>query len=155
MKKYVREDRNIRINRDIIYLKSKIERARELIMQKNKREPTTFELSKYLEIDEKKVIEALEINAYTKSIDEPINVSGKEITIKDIVCEKESLEKLDLICIKEALSGLSDIERYLLNMRYFEGLTQMETASIMGMTQVQVSRMEKRILEKMKLILCS
>lgn len=146
IKKFAREDRNIRVSREIIYLCSKIERARDLLWQKTRREPTTKELSLFLEIDEEKIIEALEINSYVKSIDEPINDDGKELTLQDVVSESRAYDLIDLISLRDELSKLSSQEKILLEKRYMEGMTQCETATILGVSQVEVSRMEKRLI---------
>ena len=137
MKKYVREDIGIKISRDTIYLCSRIERARELLMQNLKRYPTITELSSYLEVEETKIIEALQINFYLKSLDEPINNEDKELTLKDCLSQEDTTDKLDLISLKEELKNLSTEEKMLLKFRYLEDKTQQEIADIMGMSQVQ------------------
>lgn len=150
MKKYMREDRGIKVSRDIVYLSARIMQAKEIIMQKLRREPTTGELALYLELDESKIIDALQVNAFIKSIDEPINEEGKELTIQDFICQDERIDKLDLIWLRDELSKLSDKEKQLLLIRYFQDRTQAETAEIMHMSQVQVSRGEHRVLERLK-----
>lgn len=150
MKKYVREDIGIKISRDTIYLCSRIERARELLMQNLKRYPTITELSSYLEVEETKIIEALQINFYLKSLDEPINNEDKELTLKDCLSQEDTTDKLDLISLKEELKNLSTEEKMLLKFRYLEDKTQQEIADIMGMSQVQVSRGEQRVLSKLR-----
>lgn len=148
MKKFIREDRNIKVSRDIIALCSCIERAKDILRQHAKREPTLSELAQFLEIKESKLIEAMEMNNIVRSIDEPINDDGKELTIKDVVGAYERIDKLDLISLRDELSRLTPHEKKLLQRRYFEDRTQSETASLMGISQVEVSRTEK------KLILC-
>jgi RNA polymerase sporulation-specific sigma factor len=146
IKKFIREDRMIKVSRDIIYLCSRIEYAKGLLAQKLKREATINELSSFLEISEDKIISALEYNISIQSIDEPINDEGKELTIQDVIYEKENYDKIDLIWLKDELSRLSPIEKEIINMRYFEGMTQSETAATLGLSQVNVSRTENRLL---------
>jgi RNA polymerase sporulation-specific sigma factor len=146
IKKFIREDRMIKVSRDIIYLCSRIERAKELLTQKLKREATINELSSFLEISEDKIIAALEYNNSIKSIDEPINDEGRELTIQDVIYKREDYDKLDLMWLKDELSKLSPIEKQIINKRYFEGMTQSETASTLGLSQVNVSRTESRLL---------
>jgi RNA polymerase sporulation-specific sigma factor len=146
IKRFIREDRMIKVSRDIIYLCSRIERARDLLAQKLKREATISELSLFLEISEDKIITALEYNNSIQSIDEPINDEGRELTIQDIIYEKENYDKNDLIWLKDELSKLTPVEKEIINMRYFEGMTQSETATILGLSQVNVSRTESRLL---------
>jgi RNA polymerase sporulation-specific sigma factor len=146
IKKFIREDRMIKVSRDIIYLCSKIERAKELLTQKLKREATINELSSFLEISEDKIIAALEYNNSIKSIDDPINDEGRELTIQDVIYKREDYDKIDLMWLRDELSKLSPVEKEIINKRYFEGRTQSETASILGLSQVNVSRTESRLL---------
>lgn len=146
MKKFVREERNMKISRDIIYLCSKIERAKDMLRQVSMREPTLSELALFLEIGEDKITEALQLNISVQSIDAPINDEGKELTIKDVVSDVERIDKLDLISLRDELSRLTPREKELLERRYFEDRTQCETAVLMGMSQVEVSRAEKKII---------
>lgn len=146
MKKFVRENRNIRVSRDIIYLCSRIERTKDLLRQKWHREPSLTELSSFLDIGEDKIVEALQINSYIKSIDEPIAEDGKELTIQDVIAATETYDKLDLISLRDELSKLSPKEKELLEKRYYDGMTQNETAVILGMSQVDVSRTEKKLI---------
>jgi RNA polymerase sporulation-specific sigma factor len=146
MKKFVREDRNIRISRDILYLCSRIEKGKDILRQRLHREPFLSELASFLDISEEKLVEAIQLNNYTKSIDEPINDEGRELTIQDVIGEKETYDKLDLINLRDELSKLSPKDREILNRRYYEDLTQCETASLMGLSQVDVSRTERKLI---------
>ena len=150
IKKYVREDMGLKISRDIIYLCSRIEKARELITHNLNRNPTISELSSHLEIEEDKIVEALQVNLFIKSLDEPINDEGKTLTISDSIFKEERVDKLDLISLRDELSRLSSDERLLLEFRYLQDKTQQETANIMGITQVQVSRGEQKALGKLR-----
>lgn len=150
MKKYIREDRTIKVSRDIICLCSKIEEAKDVLRQKLYREPLLQELSLFLEMPEDKIIDALEFNRYIRSIDEPLNYDGKELTIKDVVGAYESCDKLDLISLRDELSKLSPKEKAIIEKRYFQDFTQTETARIMGVTQVNVSRTEQKVIKQLK-----
>jgi RNA polymerase sporulation-specific sigma factor len=150
MKKYLREDRGLKISRDVIYLCSKIERAKELIIQKLNRNPTTYELATYLEMDEEKIIEAIQINKFIKSLDEPINEEGKELTVKDSLYKERYYDDIDLITLRDEFSNLRPNEQNLFYNRYIKDKTQLETALIMGVSQVQVSRDEQKILTKLR-----
>lgn len=145
MKKFIREDRTIKVSRDVIYLCSRVEKAKDLLRQQFKREPSLSELSHFLEIDENKIEEVLQMNIYIKSIDEPLNDEGKELTIKDVIGEKYYYDKIDLISLRDELSKLSPKQKELLEKRFVEGRTQCETAIMMGMSQVEVSRAEKKL----------
>lgn len=146
MKKFIREDRSIKVSRDIIYLCSQIERAKDKLRQLSRHEPSLNELSLFLAISEDKIVEALQMNNYIRSIDEPINDEGKELTIKDVVSTKENYDKLDLISLRDELAMLSPKDKELLERRYFEDRTQCETATMMGMSQVEISRTERKLI---------
>jgi RNA polymerase sporulation-specific sigma factor len=146
IKKFVRENRSIKVSRDIIYLYSQIERAREMLCQRLKRQPTNEELSTFLEISERSIAQVIEIYSPIRSIDDPITSDGKELTIKDIVYKSEYYDKLDLISLREELLKLSPSEKELLEKRYCEEYTQEETAKMLGTSQVNVSRTEKKLM---------
>lgn len=148
MKKLVREDKGIKISRQITKLNLQIEKAYVLLSQKLMKEPSIKEIANYLEIDEYYVSEALNSLNVIKSIDEPINNEGKESTLQDIIGYENNID--NLILLREELTKLSKEEKDLINNRYMKDLTQTETSKIMNMTQVQVSRKEKKILEKMR-----
>ena len=150
MKKFVREDKGIKISRDITKLNLQIEKASILLTQKLMRQPTIKELSNYLEIDEYFIAEAMQSTNVLQSLDEPINNDGKQITLYDSVSEQRTNNLDDLIALRNELSLLPELERELIEQRYMCDMTQTETAQILGMTQVQVSRKEKKVLMKLK-----
>ncbi len=150
MKKYIREDIGLKVSRDIIYLGARIEKAKELLMQDLKRSPTIPELSAFLEIEDSKIVEALQLNLFIKSLDEPINKEGKDLTIKDYYYKEESVDRLDLIHLRNELSNLSKEDRMLLEFRFLQDKTQQEIADLMGISQVQVSRGVHKAQTKLK-----
>ncbi len=150
MKKFVREDKGIKISRDITKLNLQIEKASILLTQKLMRQPTIKEISNYLEIDEYFIAEAMQSTNVLQSLDEPINNDGKQITLYDSVSEQRTNNLDDLIALRNELSLLPELERELIEQRYMCDMTQTETAQILGMTQVQVSRKEKKVLMKLK-----
>lgn len=148
MKKLVREDKGIKISRDISKLNLKIEKAYALLSQKLMKTPSITEISSFLEIPEYYVSEAILSLNKIKSIDEPINNEGKDLTLQDIIGESENID--DLILLKDSLKKLNDEERFIIDSRYSEDCTQEEIANKLGISQVQVSRKEKKVLEKLK-----
>lgn len=150
MKKFVREDKGIKISRDITKLNLQIEKATILLTQKLMRQPTIKELSNYLEIDEYFIAEARNSINVLQSLDEPLNNDGKQITLYDSVSEQKVTDLDDLIALRRELSLLPDLERNLIEQRYMCDMTQTETAEALGMTQVQVSRKEQKVLMKLK-----
>ena len=148
MRKLVREDKNIKINRDIQKLNLKIEKAKILLTQKLMRIPSISEISDYLEIPYFLVSEAINSQRVITSIDEPILNDGKEITLHDTIGRRNSIE--ELISLKEEIRKLDKEEQQIILNRYVNDYTQQETASILGISQVQVSRNEKKVLSKLK-----
>ena len=150
MKKLVREDKTIKISRGLQMLNLKIERATILLAQQFMREPTVMEIADYLEVPEYMVAEALGSTKSICSIDEPIVRDGKEVTLHDTIGQIDMATRDDLLALKEELSNLTPFERELIEKRYMEDLTQQQTAQILGMSQVQVSRKEQKVLCKLK-----
>lgn len=149
MKKYIREDKSIKVSRNISSLNSKIEQASNMLSQKLYRSPTPMELSNFLGIPEILVTEALNSKREVKSIDEPIASDSKEVTLHETIADKV-LDINTLIALKQELTKLDSAELELLKNRYFDDKTQTETANDLGMTQVQVSRKEQKVLTKLR-----
>ena len=150
IKKYIREDRGIKVSRDITKLNLKIERAHLVLAQKLMREPSVSELSQYLGIDEYYISEALCANNVLQSLDEPIVDNGKELTLYDTVSHVETMDIDTLIALRRELSLLDSSEYQIISEHYLQDKTQSEIAENLGMNQVQVSRREQKILTKLK-----
>ena len=148
MKKSVREDKSIKISRNIQMLNLKIEKANILLTQKLMRKPTTLELADFLEIPIYMIEEAINSTKPIYSIDEPLNDEGKDITLQDTIGKTDDID--DLLLLKEELAKLNPFEQQLINKRYIDDLTQQQTAYELGISQVQVSRGEQKILTKLK-----
>lgn len=148
MKKLVREDKGIKISSQISKLNLKIDKAYILLSQKYLRMPSIKEVADYLEIDEYLVSEAINSNISIKSIDEPINNEGKDTTLQDIVGYSNNID--ELIYLRNNLAKLTKEEKEIINNRYMYDLTQSETSKKMGISQVQVSRKEQKVLQKLK-----
>lgn len=148
MKKLVREDKSIKVSRNIQLLNLKIDKAIVLLTQKLMRTPTILELSNFLEMPINLIEDAINSNKPIYSIDEPLNDEGKELTLQDTIGKIDNID--DLLLLKEELSKLNPFEQELINKRYVNDLTQQQTASELGISQVQVSRGEQKILTKLK-----
>ncbi len=136
--KYLRESSTLKVSRNFIELKKKINQAKEVMEQKLGREPSNLELSLYLDIDIEMIDMAILSTEEVQSIDEINEVKSYDDTSPTL---------LDL---REEISKLSDEEKRLLKARYYDEFTQMETSEMLGMSQVQVSRKENKILQKLK-----
>lgn len=150
MNSYVKKDKGIKISREISKINSMVERVSVLLTQKLMREPSIKEIASYLEIDECLVVEAMKSRNAIKSVDCVINDDGKEITLLDTIPDVNNMDMNTLIALKEELGKLSTEEKELINTRYVRDLTQSETADIMGISQVQVSRKEQKVLLKLR-----
>ncbi len=148
MKKLVREDKGIKISNQISKLNLKIDKAYILLSQKYLRKPTIKEVSDYLNVSEYLVNEAINSNLSIKSIDEPINNEGKDTTLQDMIGYSHNID--ELIYLRNSLSKLTEEEKEIINNRYMYDLTQSETSKVMGISQVQVSRKEQKVLQKLK-----
>ena len=146
MRKLVREDKGIKISRQITKLNLKIEKANILLSQKLMRQPSVDEIANYLEVPIYLVSEAINSLNPISSIDEAIVSDSKDMTLQDIIGYSENID--DLIMLREELKNLNNEEYELINNRYMNDLTQSETSKIMGMSQVQVSRKEQKVLKK-------
>lgn len=146
----VRKDKGIKVSRNISKLNLMIEKASILLSQQLMREPTMSELSNFLEISEYELYEAIRSNNAIQSIDEAINDDEKEMTLHDVVSQNADVDIDDLILLRQALENLDDFERDLIENRYIRDMTQSETSKVLGMSQVQVSRKEQKILMKLK-----
>ncbi len=136
MKKLVREDRGIKISRNISKLYSQIDKTIGYLSQKLMRTPTLQEIGDFLEIDEYLIVEALNSASILVDID--------NIQINN------SVDEYSNILLKEQLNKLSSEELDIITKRYMNDMTQVEVANSLGLTQVQVSRKEHKVLEKLK-----
>lgn len=149
MRKFVREDKGLKISKDISKLNNLIEKATIILSQKLMREPSLEELSTFLDVPTYDLAQAINSTNSIMSIDESITTDGKEVTLHDIIKDKET--DLDsLIALRSAIEQLSDFEKELIDKRYYNDMTQSEVAKSLGISQVQVSRKEQKVLTKLK-----
>ena len=147
MKKLVREDKGFKVSNQINKLKLKIDKAYILLSQKLMHEPSIKEVADFLEIPEYYVSEAINSMYGIRSLEEPINDDGKDLVLKDVIGYSENID--DLIDLRNNLSKLNNEEFDIIYNRYMNDLTQDETSKVLGISQVQVSRKEKKILKKL------
>ena len=146
--KYINDYRSIKINRNSKLLYAKILRAKEILTQKLMKEPTTYELSIFLEIDESIINDVLEANAKVDSLDKIISTENDNLRLYDAFGKLDNnLENYPLIY---EISKLSPEERNIIISRYYNDMSQKEVGEALGMYQVEVSRKEKKILQKLK-----
>lgn len=155
IKRFLRDDGMIKVSRTLKELSYKIFQTREKLLDLLGREPTIEELAEKMQIDKEEIVEALEAGSEVESIYKPIHQKeGNEIRLMDKLEEKEHREEkiLDHLLLQQLLGTLEKEERTLIYMRYFQDKTQSQVGKELGISQVQVSRMEKKIMENLRKI---
>lgn len=145
---YIRRDKNIHISRDIITIRRKINIESENFYKSFGYYPDSNELSKILNIEENKIIQVLNIDQNTESLEKTFD-DEDNITLQDKLYIEDPISKEDLISLKDALNELSVEDRNLIYQRYFEDKTQTQIAKEMDISQVKVYRMERKILDQL------
>lgn len=152
MRKFLRDDGPVKVCRKLKEQYVMIRRANEKLSAELGRDPTLSELESETGIQREEIILSLDSAAHPESLDTPINSDG-DMFLSDVLGDDGSLPDIDKMALKDSLRQLSDDERKLISLRYFLSKTQQETANALGMTQVQVSRKEKKIIEKLRLLM--
>lgn len=154
IKRYLRDSTNpIRVSRSVRDTAYKALKAKELLTAATQKDPTITEIANEIGIDREDIVMALEAIQSPVSIYEPLYTDGNDtLCLYDQIKDKKNQEDtvVNNLALKDALSRLSDRERQIINMRYFDGKTQMETAAEIGISQAQVSRLEKCALRAMR-----
>ncbi len=153
IKRFIRDDGIIKVSRGLKETAFKAMKAREILIMNGNKEPTIDEIAEYINIDKETIILSMNASQEVDSIDRNLsNDKGKEINVIDtIVSEDDKSEKIvNNILLKQTLKKLGDKEKMIITMRYIEELTQSQVAKKIGVSQVQVSRLEKKILLKMR-----
>ena len=142
---FIRTDRNIRVSEEYMSLYKKYLSVKTLLTTRYDREVAFKEICSFMEIDESVMLNIIETISFTKSMDE-----------KDYDYGNDKREEIDnRILLDTELSLMDDFDRQLIEYRYYQGYTQSETAYVLGVSQVKVSRQEKLILERMKSNICA
>ena len=153
IRRYLRDNNSIRISRSVRDLAYRALQAREELIREKEEEPDAEEIAKRLGESKEAVVRAMEAIIEPISLYEPIySDNGDSIYVMDQLSDSNSSEELWLenIVIREAMQKLTERERSIINMRYYKNKTQMEIADEIGISQAQVSRLEKGALEHMK-----
>lgn len=153
IRRYLRDNNSIRVSRSLRDIAYKALQIRERLSNTNNHDPTVEEIAKEMEVSKESVVFALDAIQTPVSLFDPIyNDGGDAIYILDqIKDERDTDEKwLKEIVLKEAMKNLGNREKTILFMRFYKGKTQMEVAKEIGISQAQVSRLEKAALKRMK-----
>ena len=153
VKRFLRDDGMVKVSRSLKETAYKVYTVREKMVNENGTEPTLEELASCLDIDKEEIVVALEANSEVESIYKTIYQNdGNAIYLIDklVSTEDESQKAINQLALEELMQQLDEKERTIIRMRYFEDKTQTEIAGKLGISQVQVSRMEKKVLLKMR-----
>ncbi len=153
IRRYLRDNNSIRVSRSLRDTAYKALGAKERLMAKNETEPTIDEIAKELGMDKEDIVFALDAIQEPVSLFEPVYNDGNDaIFVMDQLSDEKSLDEnwLEQISLKEAMKKLGDREKHIINLRFYKGRTQMEVAKELGISQAQVSRLEKTALKSMK-----
>ena len=153
IRRYLRDNSTMRVSRAMRDTAYKVLQAREQFMAQHQKEPTVDEIANLLEIKREDVVFALDAILEPVSLYEPVySDSGDTICVMDQVRDQRNNDEMwvERIALKEAVGHLTDRERKILSMRFFQGKTQMEVSSEIGISQAQVSRLEKNALRQIR-----
>ncbi len=150
IKRHLRDDGIIKVSRSLKELSVKAKSATDRMSKEMGREPTVSEVANEVGVTVEELVMALDATVMPESINAKIGGDGKEI--ESLIGCDEDMERtvVDKIAIKDALSGLTARERQIIILRYFKDKTQSQIAAQLGISQVQVSRIEKKVLAQMR-----
>lgn len=153
IRRYLRDNNPIRVSRSLRDIAYKALQVRDTLVNRHSREPSITEIANELKLPREEIIFALDAIQEPISLFEPIyHDGGDPIFVMDQIGDEKNSDVnwLEGIAVREALSKLSDREKMILSLRFFEGKTQMEVAEEIGISQAQVSRLEKAALNHMR-----
>jgi RNA polymerase sporulation-specific sigma factor len=153
IRRYLRDNNPIRVSRSLRDTAYKALQVRDSLINRNSKEPTITEIAEELKITQEEVVYALDAIQEPISLFEPIyHDVGDPIYVMDQISDEKSEDDIWLegVSIREAMKKLNERERLILSYRFFEGKTQMEVAEEIGISQAQVSRLEKAALKHMR-----
>ncbi len=153
IKRYLRDNNSIRVSRSIRDLAYKVLQYKENYIKENNKEPTIDQIAKELEVEREEVAISLDAIQDPISLQEPVYNDGAEnIYIMDQVKDSKNTDELwaEKMTIMQAMKKLTDKEKMIITKRFFDGRTQMEVAEEIGISQAQVSRLEKNAINRIK-----
>ena len=152
IRRFIRDDGIVKISRKIKENQMKIIHQREIYINEKKQEPTIEELEKVCDLTKEEIVMAIDASRNVESIDKEMYSKDSAYTIMDLAEDDTNIEEtvLNKIMVQQLMDMLESKERKIINLRYFKNKTQSQVAKEMGMTQVQVSRLEKKILNSMR-----
>ena len=153
IRRYLRDNNSVRVSRSMRDTAYRALFVKEKLQKENQKEPTVEEIAKELDLPRKDVVIAMEAIVDPVSLFDPVyNDDNDSLYIMDQIHDKTSSDTswIEEISIKQAIDALSDREKNILSLRFYRGKTQMEVAKEIGISQAQVSRLEKNALTQIK-----
>ncbi len=153
IRRYLRDNNAVRVSRSLRDIAYKALQVREKLVNIHETEPSINQIARELQLPREEVVFALDAIQEPVSLFEPIyNDGGDPILVMDQISDEKNTDEqwLEEISIKEAMKKLNDREKHIVNLRFFAGKTQMEVADEIGISQAQVSRLEKAALKQLK-----
>lgn len=153
VRRYLRDNNSIRVSRSLRDTAYKAIYAKEGYVKKHLKEPTVQEIASEIGISKEDIVYALDAIQSPVSLYEPVyNEGGDTLYVMDQVSDKKNKEEnwVEELSLEAAMERLNERERYIIRLRFFEGKTQMEVADMIGISQAQVSRLEKNALKTMR-----
>lgn len=152
LRRFFRDDGLIKVSRKWKEDGCRIELARQKLVQKLGREPDFQELREETGLTDEEILMAMEANAEVESLNRTYQGEGKEISVMERIPTEENMEEkiLENMALEQAVGALEEEEQKLIRLRYFQNQTQTEVSKEFGVSQVQISRMEKKIIQKLK-----
>ncbi|MFL0494814.1 RNA polymerase sporulation sigma factor SigF [Priestia megaterium] len=152
IQRFIRDDGTVKVSRSLKEMSNKIRKAKDELSKLLGRVPTVAEVAEHLDLTPEEVVLAQEANRTPSSIHETVYENdGDPITLLDQIADHTEAKWFDKIALKEAIEELDEREKLIVYLRYYKDQTQSEVAARLGISQVQVSRLEKKILKQMKL----
>ncbi len=142
---FIRCDRNIKVSEEYMSLYKKYLSIKSMLTERLEREATFKEICTFMEIDERVLLNVIETISFTKSTDESNYDYGND--------KREEID--NKILLDNELNNMDEFDRNIIEYRYYQGYTQSETADVLGVSQVKVSRQEKLILNKLRSSICA
>ena len=153
IRRYLRDNNSIRVSRSLRDIAYRAIYAKETYMKTNLREPTIAEIASEIRINKEMIVYAMDAIQNPVSLFEPVYTEGGDtLYVMDQISDKKNKEEtwVENLSLREAINRLNKRERHIIDLRFYEGKTQMEVAQEIGISQAQVSRLEKNALKTMR-----
>ncbi len=151
IQRFIRDDGTIKVSRSLKEIGNRVRRTKDELTKELGRVPTVYELSEHMDVPVEEILMAQEAVLAPTSIHETVYENdGDPITLLDQISDQDNEKWFEKIALKEAIENLDDREKLIVYLRYYKDQTQSEVAARLGISQVQVSRLEKKILTTIK-----